>query len=294
MASRLTACCGPTTRQLRTRSSRYASQSWSASARCVYAAEAGGDRASAPDFCVCISSVRQILPEHFFAAPVLAAWRQRSCQPSYSLLAFTWCPSPPHLTSHTQGFNANVLAYGQTGSGHGSHPQPHTPRSADPRLTSHTQGFYASVLAYGQTGSGHGSNPQPHTPRFSDPHLTSHTQGFNASVLAYGQTGSGKTYTMGMTCGEKEFMADKPKGVVPNTIRLLFTYLKKASEAYEITVKATVFRVGFEVWGYGEWELWGVGSMGSGVWGVGVGCALWGVGHGVPDLGCGLRGVELC
>mmetsp|Transcript_43341 Transcript_43341/g.129973 ORF Transcript_43341/g.129973 Transcript_43341/m.129973 type:complete len:475 (-) Transcript_43341:577-2001(-) len=62
-------------------------------------------------------------------------------------------------------------------------------------------------------------------------------QGFNASVLAYGQTGSGKTYTMGMTCGEKEFMADKPKGVVPNTIRLLFTYLKKASEAYEITVK---------------------------------------------------------
>ncbi|KAG1656131.1 hypothetical protein FOA52_005163 [Chlamydomonas sp. UWO 241] len=62
-------------------------------------------------------------------------------------------------------------------------------------------------------------------------------QGFNASVLAYGQTGSGKTYTMGMTSGEKEFMAKSPKGVVPNTIALLFTYLTEAAKVYEIKLK---------------------------------------------------------
>lgn len=77
------------------------------------------------------------------------------------------------------------------------------------------------------------------------PHHTCHaaTQGFNATVLAYGQTGSGKTYTMGTAAGQAELVADEPRGVVPRTLKVLFSYMAAARETYDITLKVLVLRI---------------------------------------------------
>ncbi|GAX81091.1 hypothetical protein CEUSTIGMA_g8525.t1 [Chlamydomonas eustigma] len=63
-------------------------------------------------------------------------------------------------------------------------------------------------------------------------------QGFNATVLAYGQTGSGKTYTMGTSCNSKDVLAPDPTGVVPRSLKVLFSYIQIASQSYDITLKA--------------------------------------------------------
>jgi len=68
-------------------------------------------------------------------------------------------------------------------------------------------------------------------------------QGFNGCVLAYGQTGSGKTFTMGTAAAESEFHAKQPRGVVPQTMRLLFSYLQNAMESYNITLKVQYVEV---------------------------------------------------
>eukprot|EP00955_Chlamydomonas_euryale_P091458 364625-Chlamydomonas_euryale.AAC.5 len=71
--------------------------------------------------------------------------------------------------------------------------------------------------------------------------LNNENMGFNGCVLAYGQTGSGKTFTMGTAAAESEFHAKQPRGVVPQTMRLLFSYLQNAMESYNITLKVRVY-----------------------------------------------------
>lgn len=82
------------------------------------------------------------------------------------------------------------------------------------------------------------------------PHHTCHAafQGFNATVLAYGQTGSGKTYTMGTAAGQAELVADEPRGVVPRTLKVLFSYIAAARDTYDITLKVLVLGISPGVW----------------------------------------------
>lgn len=62
-------------------------------------------------------------------------------------------------------------------------------------------------------------------------------QGFNGTVLAYGQTGSGKTYTMGTAATQKDLNSSEPRGVVPRTLLVLYSYIEAASKAYDISLK---------------------------------------------------------
>ena len=62
-------------------------------------------------------------------------------------------------------------------------------------------------------------------------HLGSVVDGFNVTIFAYGQTGSGKTYTMAGGGNDADV------GIIPRSIRELFSRLREKDEQYEFTVK---------------------------------------------------------
>ena len=62
-------------------------------------------------------------------------------------------------------------------------------------------------------------------------HIYSVVDGFNVTIFAYGQTGSGKTYTMAGGGNDADV------GIIPRSIRELFSRLREKDEQYEFTVK---------------------------------------------------------
>lgn len=66
-------------------------------------------------------------------------------------------------------------------------------------------------------------------------------EGFNGTVFAYGQTSSGKTYTM---LGPS--ISDQTAGIIPRVADRIFTYIAKADEAIEFTVKASFVEIYLE------------------------------------------------